>query len=143
MNVCSYYSLVSKGQEKKVSEIDEIDSSFTGSPAVRGEKVEDSDVDDGVSDINEPSGNQSQKEKPSERMLGWHMNQGQSGELGPPSYDREATLGHIPRIASGRTVFALSYLLDFLDSVSCMNDNSNKVFLYYLLGFWRFVCCIT
>lgn len=75
-----------------------------GSPAVHGDKVEDSDVDEAVSDVNEPSGNSILKEKPQERMLGWHMNQGQSGELGPPSYDKEVPVSHIPRLASGRTI---------------------------------------
>ena len=80
----------------------------TGSPVVRGDKVEDSDVDDG-SDINEPTGGSILKEKPQERMLGWHMNNGQSGELGPPSYDKEVPMSHIPRLPSGRTVFRLVY----------------------------------
>lgn len=82
-------------------------SFFTGSPPVHGDKVEDSDVDEAVSDVNDPSGNSILKEKPQERMLGWHMNQGQSGELGPPSYDKEVPVSHIPRLASGRTVYGL------------------------------------
>jgi len=82
---------------------------LSGSPAVHGDKVEDSDVDDVVSSINEPSASQIAKEKPPERMLSWHMNHGQSsGELGPPSYDKEVPIGHIPRLNSGCTVYKLS-----------------------------------
>ena len=77
--------------------------------------MEDSDVDDVVSDTNEPSASQMAKEKPPERMLGWHMNHGQSsGELGPLSYDKEVPIGHIPRLNSGRTVDELSHCLTYV-----------------------------
>lgn len=61
-----------------------------GSPTVHGEEGDDADVDD-VSDFNYLTGNQDQKPKIAERMLGWYHEQG--GEIGPPRYDS----GEIPR----------------------------------------------
>ncbi|KMS94837.1 hypothetical protein BVRB_014850, partial [Beta vulgaris subsp. vulgaris] len=54
--------------------------------------------------VNEPLGNAILKDKPQERMLGWHKNQGHLGELGPPSYGNEVPVSHIPRLASGRPI---------------------------------------
>ncbi|XP_042413291.1 probable cellulose synthase A catalytic subunit 8 [UDP-forming] [Zingiber officinale] len=65
-----------------------------GSPIVHGEEGDDADVDD-VSNFNYPTGKQDQKPKISERMLGWHHEQG--GEIGPPKYDSgEIPRNHIP-----------------------------------------------
>lgn len=123
-----------------------VGSFFTGSPAIHGEKVEDSDVEDVVSDVNEPLGSSILKEKPQERMLGWHMNHGQSGELGPPTYDKEAPISHIPRLATGRTVFRLLYFLNICvpPLVNKLNYYADELlFSYYCLGFWRPVSCIS
>ncbi|KAL8172181.1 hypothetical protein V2J09_023985 [Rumex salicifolius] len=67
-----------------------------GSPPILGDKVEDSDVDDGLSDTSYPSGNQNHK--------GWHTNHGQMDGVRAPVYDKEAALNHIPRLANGSVV---------------------------------------
>ncbi|GAB4851609.1 Cellulose synthase A catalytic subunit 3 [UDP-forming] [Ancistrocladus abbreviatus] len=74
-----------------------------GSPPVHGETMEDSDVDDVVSDANY-SGNQDQKEKPPDRMLNWHLNHGQGEDVGAPNFEKEVPINHIPLLTSGRSV---------------------------------------
>lgn len=63
-----------------------------GSPTVHGEEGDDADVDD-VSDFNYLTGNQDQKPKIAERMLGWHHEQG--GEIGPPSSQGNYRFNHL------------------------------------------------
>lgn len=75
-----------------------------GSPPVRGEEGDDGDADD-VSDFNYPTGNQDQKPKITERMLGWHMSHEQGEDIGPPKYDSgEIPRNHIPLLTHSQGV---------------------------------------
>lgn len=75
-----------------------------GSPAILGDREEDGDADDGASDFNYSSENQNQKQKISERMLGWHMRYGQGEDASAPKYDNEVSHNHIPRLTGGQEV---------------------------------------
>lgn len=70
-----------------------------GSPPVDGEEKDDADGDD-VSDFSYPAIDQEQKQKMSERMLGWHY--GQGDDIGPAKYDSgELPRNPIPRLTHG------------------------------------------
>ncbi|VVB13296.1 unnamed protein product [Arabis nemorensis] len=66
-----------------------------GSPAIPGDKDEDVLADEATVEFNYP-----QKEKISERMLGWHLTRGKSEEMGQPEYDKEVSHNHLPRLTS-------------------------------------------
>jgi cellulose synthase A len=78
-----------------------------GSPAIIG----DSEEDDGGNDFNYDLENQNQKEKISDRMLGWQLTLGRSGELGGTNYDKEVSRNHIPQLSSGQEVIQLTSLM--------------------------------
>ncbi|GAU36202.1 hypothetical protein TSUD_363560 [Trifolium subterraneum] len=69
-----------------------------GSPAIIG----DSEEYDGASDFNYDLENQNQKQKISDRMLGWELTLGRPGELGGTNYDKEVSRNHIPQLSSGQ-----------------------------------------
>lgn len=75
-----------------------------GSPAILGDSEEEGGADDGASDFNYDSEHQNQKQKISERMLGWQLTYGRSEEVGAPNYDKEVSHNHIPRLTSGQEV---------------------------------------
>lgn len=79
-----------------------------GSPAIIGDSEEDGGVDDGVSDFNYELENQNQKQKISDRMLGWQLTLGRSEEVGVPNYDKEVSHNHIPRLTNGQEVIQLA-----------------------------------
>ncbi|KAH0887782.1 hypothetical protein HID58_050211 [Brassica napus] len=62
-----------------------------GSPAIPGDK----DEDEATVELSYP-----QKEKISERMLGWHLTRGKGEEMGQPEYDKEVSHNHLPRLTS-------------------------------------------
>lgn len=66
-----------------------------GSPAIPGDKDEDVFADEATVELNYP-----QKEKISERMLGWHLTRGKSEKMGQPEYDKEVSHNHLPRLTS-------------------------------------------
>lgn len=72
-----------------------------GSPAIRGDREEDGDVDDGAADINYPLENQNQKQKIAERMLSWQMAYGRGEDA---HYDKEVSHNHIPLLTNGTDV---------------------------------------
>lgn len=78
-----------------------------GSPPIHGEEGEDADVDD-VRDFNYPTGNQDQKAKLAERMLGWHHEQGE--DIGPKYDSGEIPQNHIPLLTHRQGV-CLYYLV--------------------------------
>ena len=58
-----------------------------------------------MSDFNYPTGNQDQKPKITERMLGWHMSHEQGEDIGPPKYDSgEIPRNHIPLLTHSQGV---------------------------------------
>ncbi|KAF6158558.1 hypothetical protein GIB67_040072 [Kingdonia uniflora] len=74
-----------------------------GSPPIRGDEMEDGDVDNVDTDFNYSSENQEQKQKISERMLSWHMTYGRGEDASPaPHYDKEVTHNHIPLLTNGQ-----------------------------------------
>lgn len=81
----------------------------TGSPAVIGDSEEEVGGDDVALEFNYDleNLNQKQKQKISERMLGWQLTLGRSGELGTLNYDKEVSHNHIPRLTSGQEVIQL------------------------------------
>lgn len=79
-----------------------------GSPAIIGDSEEDGGVDDGVSDFNYELENQNQKQKISDRMLGWQLTLGRSEEVGVPNYDKDVSHNHIPRLTNGQEVIQLA-----------------------------------
>lgn len=82
---------------------------ITGSPAVIGDSEEEVGGDDVALEFNYDleNQNQNQKQKISERMLGWQLTLGRSGELGTLNYDKEVSHNHIPRLTSGQEVIQL------------------------------------
>ncbi|CAI8607508.1 unnamed protein product [Vicia faba] len=75
-----------------------------GSPAIIGDSEVDGGADDGVSDFNYELENQNQKQKISDRMLGWQLTLGRSEEVGVPNYDKDVSHNHIPRLTNGQEV---------------------------------------
>ncbi|CAK8539816.1 unnamed protein product [Lathyrus sativus] len=75
-----------------------------GSPTMVGDSEEDGCADDGVSDFNDELENQNQKQKISDRMLGWHLTLERSEKAGVPNYDKEVSHNHIPRLTNGQEV---------------------------------------
>ncbi|XP_043691930.1 cellulose synthase A catalytic subunit 3 [UDP-forming]-like isoform X1 [Telopea speciosissima] len=75
-----------------------------GSPPIRDDEADDCDVDDVAGDINYSSGTQDQKQKIAEHMLSWRMSYGRGVDVGPPNYDKEAPLNHIPLLTNGQAV---------------------------------------
>lgn len=75
-----------------------------GSPAILGDREDDTDVDDSTSDFNYTSENQNEKQKIAERMLSWHMTYGRGEDVGPPNYDKEVSHNHIPLLTNGQEV---------------------------------------
>ncbi|KAG9138232.1 hypothetical protein Leryth_001448 [Lithospermum erythrorhizon] len=75
-----------------------------GSPAIIGDAEEDSNADEGASDLHYSYEAQKEKEKVSERMLSWHMNYERGEDAGAPKYDKEVSHTHIPFLTNGTDV---------------------------------------
>lgn len=76
----------------------------TGSPAIAGDREEDTDVDEETTTFPFSSQTQSEKQKTAERMLNWHMTYGRGDETNVPNYDKEVSHNHIPLLTSGHEV---------------------------------------
>lgn len=70
-----------------------------GSPAIPSDKDKDDLADEATVEFSYP-----QKEKISERMLGWHLTRGKGEEMGQPEYDKEVSHNHLPRLTSRQDV---------------------------------------
>lgn len=69
--------------------------------------MNDADVDDVAIDLNYPSENQDQKQKITDRMMTWRVNNGQGEHSGPPKYDSGEILpNHMHYPTHSRTVFS-------------------------------------
>lgn len=71
-----------------------------GSPSIQGEEVEDADVNDAANGSNYKLGiqdrNLNKKAQP--------MSYGRGEDVGPPNYDKEVSLNHIPLLTNGCSV---------------------------------------
>lgn len=75
-----------------------------GSPAILGDREEDTDAEDATSDFNYTSENQNEKQKIAERMLSWHMTYGRGEDVQPPNYDKEVSHNNIPLLTNCQEV---------------------------------------